>query len=70
MAASAKKGKASSKKTPGKGKLKAIQQRGGQYYVHSRYTGKKLSKGYKSKKAALKRMAQIVYFKHGGKFPK
>jgi hypothetical protein len=39
----------------------------GAYYVISKKTGKKLSKGYKTKQEAQKRLRQIEYFKHNPK---
>lgn len=36
-------------------------------YVVVSHTGKKLSRSYKSKEAAKKRLAQVEYFKHKGK---
>jgi hypothetical protein len=38
----------------------------GKYYVHSE-KGKKLSKGYKSRKAAKERLREIEYFKYKNK---
>lgn len=38
---------------------------GGRFYVYSK-KGRRLSKGYSSRKAALKRLRQIEYFKHKG----
>jgi hypothetical protein len=39
----------------------------GAYYVISEKTGKKLSKGFKTKQEAQKRLRQIEYFKHNPK---
>lgn len=36
----------------------------GMYYVYNHLGVKRLSKGYRSRKAALKRLRQIEYFKH------
>ena len=36
----------------------------GKWYVYSKRTGKRLSKGYRTKAAANKRLRQIEYFKH------
>lgn len=41
---------------------KEIRKVGGSYYVYSS-KGKKLSKGYRSRKDALKRLREIEYFK-------
>lgn len=39
----------------------------GAYYVISEKTGKKLSKGFKTKQEAVRRLQQIEYFKHNPK---
>lgn len=39
----------------------------GKYYIYSETTGKRISKGYNTKKEALKRLRQIEYFKHKNK---
>lgn len=41
---------------------KEIRKEGGKYYVYSS-KGKKLSKGYSSRKEAVKRLGQIEHFK-------
>lgn len=40
-----------------------VRRKGGRYYVYSEKTGKPLSKGYRSKKAAAQRLGQIEWFK-------
>ena len=40
-----------------------IRKSGDEYFVYSQ-EGKKLSKGYKTREEALKRMREIEYFKH------
>jgi len=42
-----------------------IRKTGGGFTIYS-HKGKKLSRTYKSKKAAVKRLRQIEYFKHHG----
>lgn len=41
-----------------------IRKQGSGYVVRSKKTGKKLSRVYKTRKEAAKRLKQIEYFKH------
>jgi hypothetical protein len=42
---------------------KEIRKVGGEYFVYSKTTGKRLSRGYGTRGEAVKRMGQIEFFK-------
>lgn len=44
-----------------------VKKSGDGYKVYSEKTGKPLSRAYKTKAEAVKRLGQIEYFKHKGK---